>query len=287
MTEQAPARDEVSQKSPFAGCAIVIAALAVMAFLIGFSIFSLFRQFGEIAKFTEEAPREIAIVSLEERESELNQLAEKLEAFRLALGEEDDSAELALDAEEINLAIAAYKAFEDLRGTFRVESITPEQMRLAISFKLNGKPRMAKPGEGGWMASDPRYLNGTMLAAPGLLSKEVVLQISDIEVEGKEVPEGFLGQMSPYRISERYAGPGTIGEAMAALTTVELGDGVVRFRKTAGEVAADTVTDADVDKASGRLFKVLGIVACAFLLLVAAILLIGMRLKKKRDSTVS
>ncbi len=262
----------------------MITALAVMAFLIGFSIFSLFRQFGEIAKFTEEAPQEIAIVSLEEKEPELNRLAEKLETFRLALGEEDTSAELELNAEEINLAIAAYKSFEDLRGTFRVESISPEEIRFAISFRLNGKPRMAKSGEGGWMTSDPRYLNGTMVAAPGLLSKEVVLRISDIEVVGKDVPKGFLEQMSPYRISERYSGQGAIGEAMALLTSVELGEGVVRFTKTAGEVPADTVTDAEVDKASGRLFTVLGIAACAFLLLVAVILLIGMRLKKKSEA---
>ena len=57
-------RDE-SARSPFAGCAILIAALAVMVFLIGFSVLTLFRQFNEIAKFTGEKPIPIEISSIE------------------------------------------------------------------------------------------------------------------------------------------------------------------------------------------------------------------------------
>ena len=40
---------EPGARSPFAGCAILIAALLVMVFLIGFSVLTLFRQFNEIA----------------------------------------------------------------------------------------------------------------------------------------------------------------------------------------------------------------------------------------------
>lgn len=277
--------DSVSEKSPYAGCAILIAALLVMVFLIGFSISVLFRQSSEIAKFTGEKPAVVEVSPLGDRESELNRLAEKLETFRLSVSD-GESATIELTAEEMNLAIAAYESFKDLRGMLRVASISSEEIRLEISFQLNGRPRLAKKDEGGWIASDPRYLNGTMIAKPGLLNKEVVLQISDIEVPGKTVAEGFLGQMSPYRIAERYAGKEGIGTVMSELTSVELGEGTVRFVKTAGVMPKDTITNAQVDTASQRLFTFFAVAACLFLLFVAVVIFVGLRLKKRNEAAV-
>lgn len=275
----------VSEKSPFAGCAILIAALLVMVFLIGFSVSVLFRQFNAIAKFTGEKPNMIEVVPVDGREAELNRLAEKIEAFRLATGGEG-SAEMELNVDEMNLAIAAYEDFKDLRGTTKVEEITPEAIRMRISFQLNGKPRLAKSGEGGWITSDPRFLNGTIVAEPGLLKGEVVLQIKDIEVPGAKVADEFIAQMSPYRIAERYVGDGGIGSVMPKLTSVSLKDGVVRFEKKAGEIAKDTVTDEQVDLASRRLFTFLGIAASIFLFFAAIVIFLGLRLKKKRETPV-
>jgi hypothetical protein len=136
------------------------------------------------------------------------------------------------------------------------------------------------------VTSDPRYLNGTMVAKPGLLNKEVVLQVSDIEVPGKTVAEGFLGQMSPYRIAERYVGKEGLGGVMSELTSVELGEGAVRFVKTAGVKPRDTITNAQVDSASQRLFKFFAVAACLFLLFVAVVIFVGLRLKKRREAAV-
>ncbi|QTN33455.1 hypothetical protein HZ994_14390 [Akkermansiaceae bacterium] len=284
MSEMEP--KSVSEKSPFAGCAILVAALLVMVFLIGFSVSVLFRQFNAIAKFTGEEPAPVEIAVIEGREADLNRLAEKIGAFRLAAGGEG-SAELALSAEEINLAIAAYADFKDLRGTMKVAEISAERMRIDISFRLNGKPRLAKEGEGGWVTSDPRYLNGILVAEPGLLKNEVVLRISDIEVEGAEVAEEFIAQMSPYRIAERYVGDDRMGAVMPQLTSVSLRDGAIVFEKKAGEIATDTVTDEEVDQASRRLFTFLGIAASLFLFFAAVVIFAGLRLKKRRDAAVS
>ncbi len=275
----------VGDKSPFAGCAILIVAVLVMIFLIGFSISVLFRQFNAIAKFTGEKPAVIEVVQVEDREAELNKLAEKIEAFRQAAGDEE-SAELELNAEELNLAIAAYEDFKDLRETMKVSEITSEAIRMEISFQLNGKPRLSKEGEGGWITSDPRYLNGTIVAEPGLLKREVVLQIRDIEVPGAEVAEQFIAQMSPYRIAERYVGDSGIGAVMPELTNVTLKEGAILFEKKAGEIAKDTVTDEQVDAASKRFFTFLGIAASIFLFFVAIVIFVGLRLKKKRDRPV-
>lgn len=277
--------DGVSEKSPYAGCAILIAALLVMVFLIGFSISVLFRQSNEIAKFTAEKPIVVEVEPLEDREAELNRLAEKLETFRLAV-DDDESAAMELTAEEMNLAIAAYEPFKDFRGTLRVASISPEEIQLEISFQLNGRPRLAKEGEGGWITSDPRFLNGTMIAEPGLLNRELVLQLSDIEVPGKNVAPEFVAQMSPYRVAERYVGGEGIGGVMSKLTSVELGEGTVRFVKIAGVTPKDTVTNDQVDAASQRLFLFFGIAASLFLLFVAFVIFLGLRLKKRNETAV-
>ena len=79
------AEKDSSARSPFAGCAILIAALLVMVFLIGFSVLTLFRQFNEIAKFTAEKPVPIAIAPMEDQEAKLNDLARRIEEFRQQL----------------------------------------------------------------------------------------------------------------------------------------------------------------------------------------------------------
>ena len=283
MSDDMNEKDGVSDKSPFAGCAILVAALLVMVFLITFSVVVLFRQFNEIAKFTETKPVNVQIESLEDREAELNALAEKIERFRIAVTE-GKSAVLELNANEMNLAIATYGAFKEMRGMMRVREITGEQLTFDISFQLNGKPRMAKAGENGMVASDPRYLNGVLITQPGLLNKEVVLRVNDIEVPFADVPRGFIDQMSPYRITEQFVGDTEIGKVMAALTNVELGDGVVRLVREEGKIPEDTMTDAEVDQSSQRLFTFLGIAASIFLFFVAIIIFSGLRAKKRRDA---
>ncbi|MES2982105.1 MAG: hypothetical protein V4727_07310 [Verrucomicrobiota bacterium] len=218
-----------------------------------------------------------------DREPELNGLAEKIERFRVAVLD-GKSATLELNANEMNLAIASYDAFKDLRGNVRIREITGEQMKLDISFKLNGKPRIGKKGEGGWVASDPRYLNGVMTAKPALLSKEVVLKVQDMDVSFAKVPREFIERLSPYQIASTYAGESEIGKVMSALTNVELGAGVVRFVKEEGEIPKDTVTKEEVDKSSQRLFTFLGIAASIFLFFVALILFLGVRAKKRQET---
>ena len=275
-----PGKDD-SARSPFAGCAILIAALAVMVFLIGFSVLTLFRQFNEIAKFTAEKPVSIDVTPVENQEAALNDLAERIEAFRQNLAG-DTEAKLALSADELNLAIAAYDAFKELRGTFRVLGIDAGQMRIAISFPLNGKPRFARDGETGWIASDSRYLNGTLIARPNLLKREIVLSLDSIEVPGKTVAPEFIQQMSPYRITERYLLDPVIGPAMAKLTRIEVLDGKVVLIRRPNENPVDRITDQQVDSASGRLFTTIGIAAACFLTFAGIVVFIGVRTKARK-----
>jgi hypothetical protein len=274
---------EASARSPFAGCAILIAAVGMMVFLIGFSIFALFKQFSEIAKFTGEQPVPVEITSLDDQEPALNDLAERLEKFRQDLAV-DGEVSLALSPDELNLAIATYDAFKELQGTLRVTEITGATMRLAISFPLNGKPRFARDEEPGWIASDSRYLNATLVARPALLKKEVVLKIDTLEVPGATVPPEFIDQMSPYRITERYLTDPVLGPAMARLTRVALADGKLVLTRNPKETPADMITNEQVDAASSRLFLWLGLAATLFLVFAAIIIFIGLRTKARKPA---
>ncbi len=272
-----------SARSPFAGCAILIAALLVMVFLIVFSTVTLFRQYNEIAKFTAEKPVPVETTALENQEPALNTLAERLESFRQQVGGDTETS-LSLTPEEINLAIAAYEPFKELRGTFRVLSVEQSVMKIAISFPINGKPRFTHGDEKGVITSDSRYLNATLVAKPALLKNEVVLKIDEIEVPGTIVPDGFTGQMSPYRITERYLNDGVIGPVMKQLTRVTLTDGKLVLARVPGEIPADKITNEQVDSASSRLFTILGVIACVFLLFAGTIVFIGLRAKNRRGT---
>jgi hypothetical protein len=276
-----PADPQATARSPFAGCAILIAALLVMVFLVVFSVFTLFRQFAEIEKFTADKPQALEVSKLEDQDAALNQLAEKLETFRQQLADDEETS-LVLTPDEMNLAIAAYEPLKELRGTFRVIAADGETLRIAISFPLNGKPRLARDGEPGWLASDPRYLVGTLVARPALAKRELILRIDGIEVPGATVPREFIGQMSPYRISERYLTHPVIGPAMAALTRAGVEDGKLRLDRIPGENPADAISDAEVDSAGTRFFTILGVAASLFLVFAGVVIFIGLRAKRSQ-----
>jgi hypothetical protein len=253
-----------SARSPFAGCAILLAALLVMVFLIVFSTVTLFRQFNEIVKFTALKPLPVEVSALDDQDAALNGLAVRLESFRQQLAG-DEKAALALSPDDINLAIAAYEAFRDFRGTLRIVGVAGDTLRIAIAFPLNGKPRLARRGEAGWLTSDPRYLNGMLVARPVLRKGEVVLKIETLEVTGAQVPQEFVEQMSPYQICERYLTDPVLGPAMAKLTRVGIADGMLVFTRAPGEAPAETIGRKQLDSASRRFFLLMGIVACVFL----------------------
>lgn len=270
--------DMASGRSPLSGCAIFVTAFLMLIFLLVFSVYALFRQYDEIAKFTAPAARPVEVVDVNSHENEVRLLKEKIGDFQRGLGG-DEEVSLALTPDEMNLAIASFDAFRDLRGTFRVTDMDGDAMRIAICFRLNGKPRLAREGEGGWMNSDPRYLIGTLVARPALLKHEVVLRIDKIEVEGAAVPPEFVGHMSPYRLAERYLGDPVIGAAMAALTRVEIADGRLVFIKKPGEVPGDEIGRAEVDSSSRRLFTIFGIAATCFLSIAGLVVFMGIRKK--------
>lgn len=271
---------QTTARSPIAGCAVFITVISVLFFLVGFSAWALFRQFDEIAKFTMEKPAPAAIESTAGAEGEVAALTAKLAAFQAVL-EGGETQELTLSPREMNLAIAAYDSFAELRGTFRVLGGEKDTLKIALSFPMNGKPRLAKAGERGVLASDPRYLVGTMTARPVMLRDELVIEVLAIDApDGMKVAPEFIRSFSPYRIAERYMSDQAIGPVMKKLTSARAENGNLILRRGKGEVVANTIGKEAVDSAGGRLFKMLGFGAAVFLIFAGSVVFIG--LKKAR-----
>jgi len=251
----------------------------MVVFLVVFSIVSFFRQADAIAKFTAPAPAPVATTSLSGREADVQALTTRLEAFNQQL-DGDQPASLALTADDLNLAIAAYEPFKDLRGTFHITGITEKNIRMDVSYRMNGKPRRTREGEPGMITSDFQYLNGTLVGRPWLEKNEISLRIDQVIVPGKSVPEEFVIRLSPYQVMQRYLDHPIMGPVMKKLTRVELAPGQLILKRTPGENQADAISHEQVDSGSSRLFTVFGIVATIFLAFVSLMIFISARKKR-------
>lgn len=256
----------------------MIAAMLILVFLIAFSAWLPFRQAAEIEKFTKKEPVTLPVAPVEGNEAAVNALVERLENFRRdVLAEGGEEASIGLDAADLNLAIAISPLLEELRGSFHVREILEDELVIDICYRLNGRPRLAKEGEDGPVTSDPLYLIGTIHGHPGLMRRELTLQVDRLDVPGSEIPEGFMHHFSTLRIFEAATKDGTVGPVMATLTRAELKDGKLVLSRIPGEAPPETVSNDAFRAGGGRIVKFLGAGAVLFLIFAGVMIFIGLR----------
>ncbi len=258
----------------------------MLVFLIGFSIWTPFRQATEIEKFTKEAPEPLSVLSLETEEVPARELQERLEVFRSDLSDDQKEARIELSAKDINLAIAMFPALEELRESFLVRAIDDGDLVIDICYQLNGRPRLAKEGENGPITADPRYLIGTIHGHPMLTKRELVLQVDRLDVPEAEVAEGFMGHFSTLRIFEKSLNDPEIGPVMAKLTYAGLEGNKLVLARVPGDPIPDVVTDDAFQKSGGKIAIFLGGAALIFIVIAGTLLYFGYRkqLEKLRES---
>lgn len=271
-----------SARSPLSGCAILVAAVLMLVFLIGFTIWIPFRQAAEMEKFTRAEPVPLEVTGVVGNEAAVNALVERLEGFRSELADDEREARLALDADDLNLAIAAFPVVAELRESFRVREIADERLVIDICYRLNGRPRLARDGEDGPVTADPRYLVGTLHGHPMLSGGEVVLKVDELEVPGSEVPDGFMGHFSTLRIFEQALDDSPLGPVFAKLTRAGIEGERLVIARVPGEPLPDVITDEQFRKGGGKVAIFLGGAALAFLLLAGSVLYVGYRAQLKK-----
>ena len=272
-TDEVPPAEEPkgTNKSPFSGCLLVTIAGLMVLFLIGWSLWTLRYQEGEIAQFTQEEAAPVEVADLTTSQSALQDLEGRINAFGENV-QSDSRAELALTAEDLNLAIARYDLLEALRKTFHVEEIADSGLKINISYQLGKSP----------FSGRTNHLNGVMTAVPELVPGEVILRIKSIDVPEGEMPKEFLSHMEVHRIMEVYKEHPQLGPIMQNLTSLSLADGKVTVIADPAVKPPSDVPE-DLNPSIERFMKGIGIIATLFLALVATLLLLARR--KKRLNT--
>jgi hypothetical protein len=271
-----------SARSPISGCTIMIVAVLVLVFLVGFSLWVPFRQAGEIEKFTQAAAAPVPQSRVTPTDPAAIELTERLEAFEKQLTQPDQEATLELSKDDLNHAIALFPQLAELRGTFHVTEVAADGIHADICYTLNGRPRLARDDEPGPIAADPRYLIGKIRLSPLLGKRELAFRVEALEVPGSTVPEGFMGHFSTLRIFEKSLADARIGPVMAQLTQARLESGRMVLARIPGQAVPEVVTDEQIQAGGSKVALFIGAAMLGFLLIAGTLLFMGYRAQLRK-----
>lgn len=183
--------------SPFYGCAIMTMAALVFGGIIAWSAYSLFTQDKEIAKITVAAPIKLPPVQLTpEARADLET---RLSTFAAA-ARNNQPAELTLTIADLNAIISiapdtGYGSYADL---IRIDGTIPDKDAITgqVCLPLNNIK---------FWEDKKRYLIGQLTFLMHIHEEGLDAKVVDVQVPGKEVPDGFVNGMeiwpwiAPYR----------------------------------------------------------------------------------------
>lgn len=259
--------------SPFAGCSIFIIAGALAAGMIAFTIWTYFKVKDTIAGFTEEAPRSIELVETKGRESAQTALKAKLVGFRHNI-EARHQAEITLDADELNLAIATFDILKPHRHNLAISAIKDGHIEAAISFPV--KSRMG--------SDEMRYLNGSITVQPELVEGAAFPRVMEIRpAKPGHIPDEFKKFISETLLRPLHEDK-ELGPVFKRLSAVEIRDKTLVLRTDPDYVAPDAPPE-DKEPMFERLMTGFAIIAVVFLTLVAAIIVLSRRKAKQSQIT--
>jgi flagellar basal body-associated protein FliL len=188
-------------RSPFAGCLILIVMAVVILVLISSAAYFLKKQTDAYKTFTDEEARPAPVADPKAHESEFNSLVNRLRHFDHEVNN-GRAAELALSAQDLNLAIAHFDVLKSYRGQFHFEKITDTNISgtIHLPFNSTGKlPGFVRSSLG--IESRENNLNGTFTGTPLLTDGKLILNVSEITPSKGEIPEELLSGISRFLIS--------------------------------------------------------------------------------------
>jgi hypothetical protein len=263
--------DQAQQRSPFAGCAIMLILASVALFLISVSAYSLLQQNKEIEKFTSPTPMALSPVSIEEQEAELNALHARLTAFRSQIVDRpDEPAEIALNVTDLNFILATAAPLRDYKPYFLVKEIREGQLIADHYRPMNGMPG----------SDEKRYLNSIATLKPILAEQTLVFQVEALDVENATVPLEFIAQIPPYRFGLEQQSDALYSPVLSALTSMEAKPNQLILRRIPGQVPSSTVANEQVDSAMQRIIRVL---VAGLIFLIGLGVFLSFRAKEKRE----
>jgi hypothetical protein len=176
--------------NPLYGCAILLIAACTFGFIIGWTLYSGWKQSSEIGTFTSADAPALPPLELEARQKALVQT--KLEGFALVAAT-GRPVTLTTTVDELNtiLVLAAEAGVADYRDMVRFTGMDPgtQSLKADIRWKMNNLPFVDAPD---------RYLAGHATFKPAIENGALELHIETIDVPGKTVTPGFLRQLQTW-----------------------------------------------------------------------------------------
>ncbi len=202
--------------SPYYGCAIMLMAVLTFGGIIAWSWYALVTQDKVIASLTVDDPDTLPSTTLAEAAQAA--LEQRLATFAEA-ARNGRAAELALSLEELNalLVLAPDTGYGSYAGLLHFEKTDPANSRLVARIAL--PMNRIKFWEG-----RKRYLNGQAGFLVHVHAEGVDAKIIDVEVPGKEVPEGFIVGLEIWTWLAPYRSLEPIGSVLKAVRQARVTD---------------------------------------------------------------
>ncbi|MDF1710727.1 MAG: hypothetical protein P1U90_00705 [Akkermansiaceae bacterium] len=293
MPDSAQAQKD-APRSPFAGCLILIVMAVVILVLISSAAYFLKKQTDAYKTFTDEEARPAPVADLKAHESEFNSLVNRLRHFDHEVNN-GRAAELALSAQDLNLAIAHFDVLKSYRGQFHFEKITATNISGTIHLPFNSTsklPGFVRSSLG--IESRENNLNGTFTGTPLLTDGKLILNVSEITPSKGEIPEELLSGISRFLISgelEQKAedDPKNIPELLKTLrklTSIELREESLIFSYAPDSKPPSVKEESDAMATKAKQLVALG--AVIFILtMILFFILMSRRQKAKRAAAQS
>lgn len=251
----------------------------VILVLIASAAYALKKQTSAFVEFTEEEAKPTPVINLEGREQAVNSLSNRLRHFAHEI-ENKRAAELALSAEDLNLAVAQFDSLKNFRGQLHVESITPELISGQIHLPLSSTKKLPE-----FVCSilsierRDNNINGTFTAKPLLSSGKLIFNLDSLTPSKGEMPDEFFQGISRILISGELEEKSALQLQLNKLTGAELRDQHFVLSYSPDATPPDAMIEADKMADKAKQFAALGAV---ILILSMILLFILLSQRKKR-----
>ena len=192
------------------GC-IVLVVLAIVGAIA--SYFGIKKGLNYVVQeYTETAPRELP--KLAGSASEIQDVCNRVDAFKNAFEENKLVQPLILSERDINLLINNYSDWKELAGKVNI-SLIGETIKGEVSIPLE---EMGKIAEG-------RYLNGTAVIRIELEAQRLVVFIDSLEIRGKMVPDAFMEGFRSQNLAKDVNNDPELSKLIKKLESIKVEDG--------------------------------------------------------------
>ena len=165
-----------------------------------------------VQEYTETVPRELP--KLSSSASEIQDVCNRVDAFKNAFEENGPVQPLILSERDINLLINNYPDWKELAGKVNI-SLIGETIKGEVSIPLEG---MGKATKG-------RYLNGTAVIRIELEAQRLVVFIDSLEMRGKTLPDAFMDGFRSQNLAKDANNDPELSKLIKKLESIKVEDG--------------------------------------------------------------